>query len=406
MAKSIRNVLDNAEGWLTTGFGRVFDFLESLISKERSVEYSAEFGEISHQLTRTGNGFRIGYKWANTVKESNSHMICFGGSGSKKSASIAFPFLLQSRGGSTVVFDTSFELFNGTAQYRHCLGEKVYVLNMDDFTKSIGVNVLAKCRSETDISRIAQVLVKNSLEGSQYDYWAQSAEQMIAFFAYALWKYAEQKHINIANVLNLLQVFSHNSESIDRWMLATGDDRLMNRYKSLIATPEKMLLSTIASATNSLAVYNDPNIAAITSQDTLSFDQLRSEKSVLYLCSSPGMASYTRGVSAAFFDSFFSHILAKLPGARDLDLTFILDEAATIRLNQSLPKILELGRKYRISVCTLWQDYGQVEHIYGKNEAANILANSKSGSMGRFRTTIVYLQDALRTFGKVPIRNR
>jgi type IV secretory pathway TraG/TraD family ATPase VirD4 len=235
---------------------------------------------------------------------------------------------------------------------------------------------LAKCQSESDVFKLAQVQVKNSLDGSTYDYWAQSGEQMIGFFAYALFLYAKPEHVNFANVLNMIQVFSYDAKRIDRWMVATKDERLINRYKSLVATPEKTLLSTLATATNSLAIYNNPNIAAITSRDTLPFDEFRKQKTILYICGSPSTIQFSKSVSASFFESFFSHILQKLPDKGTLPITFLIDEAATMRLG-SLPKILELGRKYSVSVATLWQDFNQVEHIFGKNEAANIFANSK-----------------------------
>ncbi|PQJ13016.1 hypothetical protein CJD36_004535 [Flavipsychrobacter stenotrophus] len=364
------------ENILTATIEGVFDFIKGILFRERPTEYSAEFGTPGSQLQKEPGGFRIGFQWGNSLLESNSHMITFGGSGSKKSSCVCFNTLLQSHNSSYVVFDCSGELYNGTASHKSRSGYSVYKLDLDDYKQSIGFNWLSKCTSESDIYKFAQVTLKNSLEGAPYDYWAQSAENLIGFFAYSLFAYASAEFVNMPNVLNMIQVFSFAPGKIDQWIAANGNERIINRYKSIVATPDKTLQSSIATATNALAVYNNPNIAAITSRDTLAFDEFRKQKTILYLCGSPSTVQFCRGVSACFFESFFAHILQRLPGTSDLPITFIIDEAATMRL-QSLPKILELGRKYLISVATLWQDFGQVEHIFGKNEAANILANSR-----------------------------
>ena len=355
-----------------------FDIIKALLTKERKTEYTAEFGQLNDQLQRKGGGFRIGYKWGNDLLDSNNHLICLGGSGSKKSTCVCFNTLLQSNDSSYVVFDCSRELYNGTAAYKYSNGNdyNVYKFDLDNYMESIGFNWIQKCDSESDVSRFSQVLIKNSIEDAPYDYWAQSSENLISFFTYVLSLYAEPEYVNMANVLNMIQVFSFDPKRIDRWIIGTGNERLINRYKSIVSTPEKTLQSSIATATNTLAIYNNPNIAAITSKDTLSFDEFRTRKTILYINGSPSMIQYAKGICACFFESFFAHILQNLPGKNDLNITFLIDECATMKL-LTLPKILELGRKYRISVATLWQDYGQIEHIYGNNQASNILANSK-----------------------------
>lgn len=372
----IKLIFEILENLLSAIFETGFDLIKALFTKERTTEYTAEFGQTYEQLQRKGGGFRVGYAWGNSLEESHSHLICLGGSGSKKSSCVGFPTLLQSNDCSFVVFDTSREMYNGTATFKHNNGYNVYKFDLDDYTQSIGVNWIPENALESDIARYSQVLVKNNLEDAEYDYWAQSGENIISFFTYAIYKYADPEFANMANVLNMIQVFSFAPDKIDKWILSTGNERIINRYKSLVATPEKTLQCSIATATNILAIYNNPSIAAITSKNTLPFDEFRKKKTILYVCGSPSMVQFCRGICACYFESFFAHILQKLPSNSDLPITFLLDEAATMRMG-SLPKILELGRKYSISVGTLWQDYNQIEHIYGKNQASNIFANSK-----------------------------
>ncbi len=376
MISLIDTLLNGIIAILKSLFNGLFDLLSEILTKKHKTEYSASFGSIQEQLQKKGGGFRVGFDWGNSLVEGHNHMICLGGSGSKKSSCVCFPTLLQSHESSYVIFDSSRELFNGTAQYLNSIGYAIDVFDYDDYQKSIGFNYLEKAQSETDIYRMAQVLNKNSNEGAQNDYWSQSAEDLIGFFSYLLFKYADKEYVNYPNVLNMIQVFSFAGAKIDKWVAQHAEEKDLNKYKSIVATPEKTLKSTLATATNTLSIFNSPNIAAITSRDTLSFDKFRQEKRALYICGSPSMSRFCKGISACFFESFFAHILQKLPDSSLLPITFMIDEASSFRL-ESLPMILELGRKYRISVATLWQDFGQVEHIYGKNQASNILANSK-----------------------------
>ena len=377
MINLIEFLLNGIIALIKAVFNGSFELLSELISHKPTTDYSAEFGRISDQLQKKGGGFRVGYDWGNSLEESHSHMICLGGSGSKKSSCICYPMLLQSHECSYVIFDSSRELFNGAASHLASVGYAIDVFDYDDYRKSIGFNYLEKKPSETGCYRMAKIFNKNANEGQSNDYWSQSSEDLIGFFSFLLYKYAPSEYVNYPNVLNMLQVFSFAGARIDKWVTQNvTDEKDLNKYKSIVATPSKTLLSTVASAINTLSIFNSPNIAAITSKDTLSFESYRQQKRALFICGSPTMSRFAKGVTACFFESFFAHILEKLPKSDSLPITFMIDEASSFRL-ESLPMILELGRKYLISVATLWQDFGQVEHIYGKNQASNILANSK-----------------------------
>lgn len=358
-------------------FQTLGDIAVSAVTPRRKTEYNATFGQVDEQFGRNGAGFWVGTHWSTTILESHNHLICFGGSGSKKSSCVGFPMLLKSRETSYIIHDSAREFLNGTATDFHNNGYKVVVYDYDNVDQSISFNVLAKCTSESDVYRMAKVLIKNSLHGGEYDYWAQSAEEIIGFFSYLLWLYADKPQVTLPSVTHMIQVFSYNPEAIDTWLLKhCVDSRIISRYKALVATPEKTLQCSLATAKNALAIFNDPSIAKLVSTDGLNFESFRREKTVLFICGSPAKAEYCRSISAIFFESFFATMLTDVPPKDSLGITLCIDEAATMNL-VTLPKALELGRKFRISIATLWQDQHQIEHLYGKHQAANILANSK-----------------------------
>lgn len=365
-------------------FQIVFSLFEALITgiselivtatqPKRKVEHTADFGKADKQLTKNkGQGFCIG-EWSNSLHESRNHMICLGGSGSKKSSSIVFNTLLKSHSSSYIIMDPSKELLHGTATALKEQGYTILVLDYNNPEQSEGVNVLAKCTSYADVYKIANILVRNSLEGSSYDYWAQSAESLIAFFCKYLIGYAEPEYVTLPNVLHLLRVFSYSPKLIDKLIIKTNSD-LITEYKSIVATPDKTLQSSLATAKNALRIYESPNVAQITSYNTFEFDDFRKQKCALYICSSAADSFLFRAITASFFESFFSYILSKPSSDEDISLMFLIDEAATIKI--SLSQALALSRKHNTSIATFWQDYNQIEQIYGRYEAANIFSNS------------------------------
>jgi len=375
MIHIIKFLFSMTEGIVTMVIEGGFDALNSIIKPEKDHAYTAEFGRPEDQLTTRGDGFKIGYKWGNSLIESNSHLFISGGSGSGKSSVVAFCTLLQSNECSYVVFDPNREQVLKTSGYMHSVGYKVLQLDYDRYSQSIGFSAFHNCKNEMDVFRTAQVPITNSSAGNSKDYWSLSAANIIGFFAYALWKHAPN-YCNFPNILRALEIFSFDPQRIDRWVAFLGDMDLANRYKSIAATPDKTLQSSVATALSALEIYHSPNVASITSRNTVSFEQFRKGKTILYICGSPATSAYCRSVSAGFFDAFFAHILEDMPSAGSLPIRFILDECASMRID-ALPLMLEQSRKFNISLATFWQDYNQCEHIYGHNQAANIFANHR-----------------------------
>ena len=376
MIKLVNIIMEIVFSLITELFQTASDFAVSAVPLRKGTPYNAEFGRPEAQLLKSGSGFWIG-NLCTSQQEANSHLMCLVGSGSRKSTSICFPTLLMAHNSSYVVHDPSRELYNGTAQYLSSKGYRIFVLDYDNTTNSSKFNVLQKCTGETDVYRVANVLTRNTYTGSNYDYWAQSADEIIGLFSYIIFKYAAPDVVNLGSVAIMVETFSHSPELIDLWLVNHKvDKKILSKYKALVATPEKTLQSSLSTAKNILAIYNLDSFARITSSDNIDFSLFRREKCILFICGSPTTATLCKGITASFFDSFFSFILKKLPEPGSIGITFMIDEAGIFSI-ASLPQILALGRKYNVSIATLWQDYNQIENLYNKNDAANIFANSK-----------------------------
>lgn len=355
-----------------------FDGVSSLVPPRRKQGYDADFEKPESMLSQNGNGFYIG-KWSNSLLESNMHLIALGGSGSHKSTSIVFNTLLKSHDTSFIVLDVSKEIVRGTAPaLSKVFGYKIDVFDCNNPHRSAGFNCISpnRCKTFADADKVANTLTRNSFEGSSYDFWAQSSENFISFCIKAIMSYAPPEYVSLYNVLHMVRVFSYNPEAIDAWLVKNNaSSQLMTEYKGWVATPDRTLQSILSTAKNSLAIYGSPDIAKLTSFDTINFDDYRKEKRALFICSSPSDAFLHRSITATLFESFFSSVLSKPAYDKSLlNVMVLMDEAASMRIN--LSQALSLTRKHGISIATLWQDLNQIEHLYGKHESASIFANS------------------------------
>ena len=342
----------------------------------RKVKYDASFGSVSAEFRKKGSGFYVGTEWSTDASALNTHAVCFGGSGSKKTSCIVIPLLLQSQTTSYIIHDPSRELVEKCSADMNSRGYDVMVYDLDHPDNSISFNCISLATSESDIAKIAKVLTKNGIGESQYDYWAQSAEEVIAFFAFVLWRYAEPKHVHLPSVAHFLHVFSAQPEVIDQWMIEHAEEQILTRYRSLVAVPERTRQSTLATAKNIMAIFNDTEVGKLVSRNDIVFSDFRSTKKALFICGSPQQAERCKSISSLLLESCFANMLHTLPSKDQQGVVVCIDEAALLNLS-GLPRVLELGRKYSLSVLTLWQDFGQVQYLYGKHHASNILANSK-----------------------------
>jgi type IV secretory pathway TraG/TraD family ATPase VirD4 len=352
----------------------LIDLAVSLVPSKRKHEYDADFENLGKSLKRHNQnpGFYIG-SYSTSSHAANSHMICIGGSGSFKSTNVSVPMLLQNHTCSYVVHDCAHELYDLTATAFYEDGFNVQAIDCSSqYTE--GFNHFEKSRTLEAFNKNTSVLFDNCFQGES-DYWRQSAESLGLFFGKALWLYAEPHHRNMANLINMITVFSYAPEKIDKWIVARNDAQFLSQYKSICSTPSRTLQCSLSTLKTGLSIYESQSIQKLTSFDSIDFESFRKQKTILYLCNTPATAHYYRSISATFIQCFFNHILENRPSSRDLNIMFLLDECSVLRL-PTLSSFLSLSRKYQISVATLWQDLNQIDHSYGKYESANIFSNS------------------------------
>lgn len=351
------------------------DMAVASVSEKYTATYNAELAHPSEVLQRNVNGFHIG-KWSVPFSEAHS-MIVIGGSGSNKSTSTVATLLLQNHIGSYVVYDPSGEVFKIGSPALKQAGYRILIFDPDHPEISCSFNGLIKSKDESSITTFINVLTRNSLGQAPYDYWAQSGEHQICFWAKFLHRYADKKYVNLANVNYLLKVFLADPALCDALVLrlSQNNQRVLTEYRAIVATPERTLQSTLATARNILRLYDLSQVSLVTSADTFSYEDFRKTKHILFIKSSASKAKTYASLTAGIIEYFISESLSEEPNPHNLPLTLIGEESANLML-PNLGAALSLGRKHSLNTITLWQDYNQIESIYGKHDAANIFANS------------------------------
>ncbi len=349
---------------LGDGFNSFVDFCE------KKQGFSAEFGSESLISSRYNKGLVISKNRKLTRRKSFENILLAGQTGSGKTTRLLLKMMYELKHCSIVVNDPSKELYLLASGYLSQFF-KIQTLNFSDSTESSGYNVLGRITRPSDINKVADLLVRQTIDKNASDpFWPLQSKALLSIFI-RLVLYQPKEFQNMANVLHLLNHFAANPKKIDLLIVKT-DAKLILDYKALIANSEKTLQNIVASSKASLQLFDDPEIARTTAFDSIDFEQLRKEPTIIFLHNSVADMKYVNTLNGIFFEQLYGHILSKLPD-KELDLFVILEEASSLFV-PTLPVAIANTRKHRCGNVICVQAPGFLETLY-KTDAQNITAN-------------------------------
>jgi type IV secretion system protein VirD4 len=358
---------------LFTGIG---DILVSASSGRRKETYNADFLPVDKLLSKHEKGYCLTGDRSLSIKSSYSNAICFGASSSGKSSIVLLPSILKMTESSLVIHDPSKELFLKSAQAKKEQGFTVKVLDYTNPLQSQKYNPLYRVKTISDIKKLSKILVQTTLGTSSKDnFWNVSAENLLSLMIRYTIFYAPIECQNLNYVLKLIEEFTGSPKGVDIKFVGTKDEELLAIYKSILALDQKMMLSITATASASLSMFSDPEIAEVTKRDTIDFEIFRKEKTILYINNSVNNMAYYSVITSIFFQQFFASIMQELVAKNDLSVFFLLDEASSLQLS-ILPIAISNIRKYNAGIFQIYQSQNQLLDLYGMQQGRNILANS------------------------------
>lgn len=373
MEHTIERVFD-VIGRICTG---IMDFLIYLFSdNQRKTEYDADFAQVTDFLSKRNTGFSVTGKLNLSMLDSFSNSIVIGPTGSQKSQSIILPGLYNIAGHcSAVIYDIAQELWQQSSGYAASKCDEVKVLDPTNCLASEGYNPFERVQSKAEVQKISKIIVTSSLGNTKGDFWALSAEALLTFIIWLLVKYGSKEYRNLKNVVHVLNNFGHGN-GIDLLVAKTGDQELIAEYKSYLNYPANTLHSIIATCKTALSFVDD-HVAAITSHDTLDFQDFRRKRIFLFLHSSIRDAKYYGTLFSILFTQMWGEFMKDLqPYGSDLNpILFCIDECATLNLDYST--VLANCRKFSIGHQLLFQSHSQLQQ-YQNGDARTIMDNCRT----------------------------
>ena len=362
-----------------TVFTGVSEIIVNVSPSKRNKIYNADFIPDGKVLSSSEKGFCLTGDKCISIKDSFSNSLVFGGSGSGKSSRVLIPSIMKMAGPSSLcIHDPSGELFQNTSGAMQNNGYCIKVLNYANPEYSENFNPLHRATSITDIKKLSKMLIHTSLgAGGKDPFWNNSAEVLVTVFIRYILFHTEKKYHSLYNVLCLINAFSGTPQKVDKLFVQVKDDDLLSDYRAFVAYDSKMLMSIVATVRTALSIFADPNVARVTSKDTIDFDSFRTSKAILYINNNVNDMKYYSVLSSIFFEQFFASVMSCLPKPEDRPIFFLLDESSSLYLN-ILPTAISNIRKYNCGMLQVYQSQSQLFDLYGAPQGRNIVANSFS----------------------------
>ena len=360
---------------LESVFKFIFELIKFAITAipEKKEGYNAKFVWSGTLLSGRHKGFCLTGRKNLSVKNSYQNSIIIGGTGTGKSSVVLLPSIYTTQG-SFIIHDPSCELFTNSAGYLKQKGYEIKVLNFANPDKSSNYNPLERAQTSSHIQKVATMLVENALGGKTKDpFWNTQATALLAMLITILRK-QETEYPNLYNVRQLLNKLGGNPEFVDSLFSKYADEALFGEYKSFISYDAKVVSGVIATCKAALQIFNDEAVAQVTGSDNINFEEFRNKPTALYIQNSVADQKYYSVLTSIYFEQFFAYILSRFPKENENDIFLLIDEASSLYF-PTLPLAVANVRKHRSGIMLLVQDFSQIIHCYGKENAEGIKSN-------------------------------
>lgn len=293
---------------------------------------------------------------------------------------------------SIVVTDIKGSIYKQTSGFMKERGYTIKVLRPEEPLKSFRFNPIAYCIEKKDpattkqkLRRLAGMLVSDSTSNSDSPFWKITSQDVIFIALCALVGRdiskntpEEKGFAHLGNVLDLINQFT--TEETIKFMEMYLDDRLLLQYKGFITQRSETTDNILASAKTALTLWIDDKLVQLTHTDTIGIDDIRKNKTIIYLIVSQYFIDYYSTLLNLFYSILFEHCLltgqdqslSEIEKQKLLKVFFFMDEFGQLGKIQKLSNVITTIRESKCSLSLVLQNITQLENIYGKAEAETI----------------------------------
>ena len=308
-----------------------------------------------------------------SLQRSMQHCLVLAPSGMGKSTSYVIPNLLSLKNASAVVTDPSGELYTITAPYLRKSNFNVRCLDFRNKEPPFQYNPLHRAISFTEIQKISSILIDATLQSnSENSFWNDSAKSLLALLIRYL-RLSQKESPNLLQLFELVNQLSFQRKKIEKKIMVVFSEKDFAIYKAFSSQEDRIISNVLSTIKTALSKMSDPQIAHLTAQETLFFESLRKEKTVLFLIVPEHEMGYYSFLLTLFYTQLFQFAMALAQtGKPYLPIFFFLDEFAALNKIPSFPILINTLRKKDCSVSIILQEMRQLMSIYGPNDAAAI----------------------------------
>lgn len=339
---------------------------------EKEVDrYQSRWGEIDDGFLSSNNdGYTIGqYRISESV--SLRSVLALAPSGVGKTSSIVINCALSAIGQSFIIHSEADDVFQKTSGYFKKQGYKIYKLDVSNPKESHTFNPLANI-TQHDVGKLAQLIIGSSNKTDPF--WSDSAQSLLIVI-FLLQLKMPQEFRTLSYTKKVLTWLGGEPQKVDELMAKYSDDETMEKYKYLISMSDggKTFISILATCQASMRIFDDPNVAEVTSSNEIPLN-IRSERTVVYLKNSLHNSTYVSMILGIFLHQVTKELMKQEPKKNERPVYAILDESSLLyRAIPDLGMYLTQGRKYKLSYLLVAQN---VDLLKKFKDFEAILANS------------------------------
>jgi len=260
----------------------------------------ASFGEekdFSSYLNPRNDGLLLdGNKLHLSERDSMQNVCVMARIGAGKTSRYIIPNILQKARTkcSMVVNDPKGEVFENTSEHMRRSGYKVVVIDPENLERSSRFNPFTEARNEIEIEQIAEILIHSGSprQGGKDEFWLNGATRFVSLFIKCLKNAGRDNpaYYNLHNLYYLFQNFGEDGQQLEEFMLRyvrnpddALDNTLWNEWQGVLTGNKEGVQSFILNAITALRSLSNRNIAALTARSDIDLEDIRSEKTIIYM---------------------------------------------------------------------------------------------------------------------------
>lgn len=313
-------------------------------------------------LNRFNKGIRLAENKYLSLEDSFKNLLVEAPVGSGKSSAFVVPNLLELRH-SALVTDMGEEIYKLTSGYLAKQGFNIKVLNFGDPKDSLRFNPLLFIRNDIQrVQEFADMLV-NMKERSENDsFWNTNASTVINCILLSLVRHGDDRFLHLKQAYQiLLQI---EDEVVQRFLFSKLPDEQCHELKGILTSDSKLLSNILSLTKTVLRFASDQIVSELTSGNDFSLDELRNEKTIIYVICPLSRFNYFKPVISLFYNDLFNQLLEK-EDTGNQPIHFFLDEFGNLFF-PNFPTVIASLRKRKCSLNLIIQEEAQLRAKYGQ----------------------------------------